>query len=435
MEICSQHFSTEIINRIRATVNANPGMSRRALSRQVCQWLDWRRANGKFKEMSCRKALLELERQEAISLPVSDKTYTFQRKCTKATGELLEIKEIACDLKDLGKVELLPVPGRHSKKSRLWNDMLSTYHYLGAGPLCGAQIRYLIHSEVYGWLGAMSFSAAAWRLKARDQWIGWSEAARRLNLQRVVCNSRFLILPTVQVANLASHILSMSAARLGDDWQARYGYAPVLLETFVDPKLFQGACYRGANWMHIGRTAGRKEPYPNGKVSGGEKEIYLYPLCRDWQTVLCTEPVIALGSKPRPEHPQDWAEEEFGTVAFYDERLKKRLYTLANDFFAQPGVLVPQACNGSPAKTKGAYRFFANNQVNMQTLLKPHIEASVQRIKTHRVVLAPQDTTTLNYTAHPATTGLGPISKKHDRAACLQQAGRTGAARYHGLYG
>jgi len=408
-----------VINRIRATVNADPGISRRALSRQVCEWLNWRGANGKLKEMSCRKALMELARREVISLPVIDKAYAFQRKGAKITGSLLEIKEVACPLRDLGNVDLIPVPSRYSKASRIWNDMMNTYHYLGAGPLCGAQIRYLIGSEVYGWLGGISFSSATWRLKARDEWIGWSEAARRLNLQRVVCNSRFLILPTVQVANLASHVLSVSAAGLGDDWRERYGYAPVLLETFVDPIAFRGTCYRGANWVYIGRTAGRKEPYPNGKISGGKKEIYVHPLCRDWQAILCTEPVIALGSKPRLENPQDWAEEEFGAVDVYDERLKKRLFMLANDFFAQPGVLVPQACSGSQAKTKGAYRFFDNNQVNMKTLLKAHVEASMERVKAHHIVLAVQDTTTLNYTAHPATDGLGPISKKHDNAVGL----------------
>lgn len=419
MEICGQHFSIEIINRIRATVNADPGISRRALSRQVCEWLNWRGANGKLKEMSCRKALMELARQEVISLPVIDKTYAFQRKPTKRTEKLIEIKEVTCSLRDLGNVDLIPVPSRYSKTSHIWNEMMNTYHYLGAGPLCGAQIRYLISSEVYGWLGGISFSSATWRLGARDEWIGWSEAARRLNLQRVVCNSRFLILPTVRVANLASHVLSVSAACLGDNWRERYGYAPILLETFVDPKLFRGTCYRGANWVYIGRTAGRNEPYPNGKISGGKKEIYVYPLCRDWQTSLCTEPVIALGSKPRPENPQDWAEEEFGAVDVYDERLKKRLFMMANDFFAQPGVLVPQACNGSQAKTKGAYRFFDNKQVNMKTLLKAHVEASMERVKAHHVVLAVQDTTTLNYTAHPATDGLGPISKKHDNAVGL----------------
>ena len=159
MEICGQHFSAEIVNWIRATINASPGISRRALSRQVCEWLDWRGANGKLKEMSCRKALLELERREVISLPVIDRVYTFQRKFTKITGDLLELKETACDLKDLGNVELIPVLSRHSKQSRIWNDMLNTYHHLGAGLLCGAQMRYLIYSEAYGWLGAMSFSA------------------------------------------------------------------------------------------------------------------------------------------------------------------------------------------------------------------------------------------------------------------------------------
>lgn len=420
MEICGQYFSTETIDRINATVTANPDISRRALSRQVCEWLNWRGVNGSLKDMSCRKALLELERREVISLPVIDKEYGFQRKPAKSTVSLLETREVACSLKDLGAVDLIPVvSSRQSKRSRIWNEMMNTYHYLGAGPLCGAQIRYLIHSEIHGWLGGMSFSAATWRLKARDQWIGWSEAARRSNLQRVVCNSRFLILPTVQVTNLASHVLSVGAARLGDDWNERYGYAPVLLETFVDPLAFRGTCYRGANWRYIGRTAGRKTPYPNGKVSGGKKEIHVYPLCRDWQPVLCTEPVIALGSKPRPENPQDWAEEEFGTVDLYDERLKKRLFMLANDFFAQPGVLIPQVCSGSQAKTKGAYRFFDNKQVDMKTLLKPHVEATVERIKEHHVVLAVQDSTTLNYTAHPTTDGLGPISKKSDKAVGL----------------
>lgn len=408
-----------IINQIQATVNANPGISRRALSRLVCQWLDWRGANGKLKEMSCRKALVKLERRGVITMPVSDKAFTFQQKSAKMTRDLLESKEVACCLRDLGKIDLIPVPGRYSKASHIWNDMMNTYHYLGAGPLCGAQIRYLIQSEVYGLLGGLSFSSATWRLKSRDQWIGWSEAARRLNLQRVVCNSRLLILPTVQVVNLASHILGMSAVRLGDDWFERYGYRPVLLETFVDPKLFRGSCYRGANWQYIGQTAGRKEPYPNGKISGGKKDIYVFPLCRDWQTVLCTEPVIALGSKPPPENPQDWAEEEFGAVALYDERLKKRLFMLANDFFDQPSVLIPQTCNGSQAKTKGAYRFLSNKQVDMKTLLKSHVEASIQRIKAHHIVLAVQDTTLLNYTAHPATDGLGPINNKDDNSVGL----------------
>ena len=419
MLVCGQYFNSEVISRIQATVEADSSISRRALSRMVCEWLDWRGVNGKLQDMSCRKALLKMQRQGLITLPDSQKGYSFQNRSGRGLGELPDIAELDCSLAELGQVEVVPVSSRYSKKSRIWNALMRQFHYLGSGPLCGAQIRYLIWSSTYGWLGGFAFSGATWRLKTRDKRIGWSEAARQANLHQVVCNSRFLILPTVRVPNLASHVLAMSSARVSEDWMDRYGYKPVLLETFVDPERFHGTCYRASNWIWLGKTAGRKAPYPNGKVPEGKKDIYVYPLCRDWQEILCTEPEIPLGSKPRPVNPSDWAEEEFATVDLYDDRLKNRLFMLANDFFDQPGVLVPQACNGSQAKSKAAYRFFDNKHIDMKTLLKPHVEASMERIKAHKVVLAVQDTTTLNYTAHPATDGLGPINTKKDSGVGL----------------
>jgi hypothetical protein len=288
------------------------------------------------------------------------------------------------------------------------------YHYLGRGPLCGAQIRYLVRSAVKGWLGGLSFSSATWRLKSRDEWIGWSEGARRANLERVVCNSRFLILPTVEVPNLASHVLSLNVSRLSEDWLERYGYEPVLCETFVDSQRYAGTCYRAANWVHVGQTAGLSAGFSNGKVSTGKKKIYMYPLRRDWKEIVCREPEQPITLRFPIEEATDWAEEEFGSVEMYDERLSVRLCTLARDFFSQPGVLVPQACSGSEAKTKAAYRFFDNKRVDMKTLLKSHVEATARRVREHEVVLAVQDTTTLNYTAHPSTEGLGPINTKKD---------------------
>ncbi|MDO9528950.1 MAG: DUF4338 domain-containing protein [Syntrophales bacterium] len=148
------------------------------MSRQVCEWLDWRAPNGKYQDMSCRKALLELERRGVIVLPVSDNVYHFQQKSAKTTESISEIAEIACDLADLGKVEVIPVSSRYSKMSRIWNGLMDAHHYLGGGSLCGAQIRYMIRSEIYGWLGGMSFSSSAWRLRARDEWIGWSETGQ-----------------------------------------------------------------------------------------------------------------------------------------------------------------------------------------------------------------------------------------------------------------
>jgi hypothetical protein len=418
MRVCGREFGAEVIARIEATVCAEPSLSRRALSLRVCEWLDWRAANGKLKEVSCRKALLELHRRGLIPLPAAEES-CFRRSCTEApTDWLIDAPELWCTLEELGKISIVAVSSRYSSASQIWNALMGRFHYLGKGPLCGAQIRYLVKSSRQGWVGAVAFSAAAWRLKPRDKYIGWTEAARRANLHRVVCNSRFLILPSVHVPNLASHVLSLCMARLVDDWTERYGYAPVLVETFVDPSRFCGTCYRAANWFLVGQTVARRTAYPNGKVADGPKDIYLYPISRNWQRVLCAEPNVALCSTPRPEAPADWTEQEFGTVPFFDERLKQRLLRLAADFFAQPGELIPQASNGSAAKTKAAYRFFKNSNVDMQTLLRPHIESTIERVRSQPVILAVQDTTTLNYTAHPPE-GVGPINTRKDKAVGL----------------
>jgi len=418
MRVCGCEFSQEVIARIEATVQGEPSLSRRALSLRVCEWLQWRAANGKLKEVSCRKALLELHRRGRIPLPAAEES-CFERSCAKLPADgLIDAPELQCTLKELGETSIVAVSSRYNKTSQIWNGLMERFHYLGKGPLCGAQIRYLVRSSRHGWVGALALSAAMWRLKARDKYIGWTEAARRANLHRVVCHSRLLILPGVHVPNLASHVLSLCLARLREDWTVRYGYGPVLVETFVDPSRFSGTCYRAANWQWVGQTVARPTTYPNGKVADGPKDIYLYPLKRNWRQVLCAEPNVALGSTPRPEAPADWAEEEFGTVLLFDERLKQRLFTLAEDFFAQPGELVPQVSHGSVAKAKAAYRFFKNPNVQMQTLLRPHIESTIERLRSQPVILAVQDTTTLNYTAHPPE-GVGPINTSKDKAVGL----------------
>jgi hypothetical protein len=221
----------------------------------------------------------------------------------------------------------------------------------------------------------------------------------------LVGNARFLILPTVKVKNLASHVLSVALSRLPEDWEERYHVRPVLVETFVDPTLFAGTCYKAANWIEVGQSAGRRDGKP--------KRVLLYPLCPGWREILCTEPQIQLGDIPRPERPEHWAEEEFGTVRLYDNRLKQRLYNIAQDFYGQPQAGIPQAC-GCRARTMGAYRLFQNPKMTMDVVLNAHKEATLERIKAERIVLAPQDTTTLNYTTHPMTEGLGPIRNRGD---------------------
>jgi hypothetical protein len=411
MKIGNIFFSPEIIQRINETISNEPAISRRKLSLQVCEWLNWRAPNGKYQEMSCRKALRKLHDSRHITLPIITEQYSFQKPSIKNTNSLknaFKPVHIHALLEELGKVEILLIQSRFSEESHIWKYIMKEFHPLSNGPLCGRQLRYLVHSDIHGWLGGLSFSAATWHLKARDEWIGWSDAAHRVHINEVVCNSRFLILPTIEVPNLASHILSKSISRLPGDWKEQYGYEPVLVETFVNSALYSGTCYQAANWQKIGQSAARSTPHPNGKISEGKKDIYVYALKADWKETLCKEPEQKLCAKPRPIS-EDWIEEELGRVDFYDDRLILRLHTLVEDFFKQVGTSVPQLCNGSGTKMKGAYRFFSNPKINMETILKSHTEATIERVRENKVVLAVQDTTSLNYTTHPKTKGLGPI--------------------------
>jgi hypothetical protein len=408
MYICGQQFSNSDIDKIQEVVMEDPSISRRELSRLVCQMLDWRSPNGRLSDMSCRKALAQLDRRGIIKLPVQKKNYSFENSSKEVINP--EPAEVRCVLEALGEVSVEPITSRYTKESKIWFALLDRYHYLGSGPLCGAQMRYIVKSSVYGYLGALAFSSASWSLRDRERYIGWTEAARRANLPYVVGNDRFLIVPSVQVENLASHVLSMALSRLPQDWNERYNITPVLVETFVDPGRFAGTCYRAANWIDIGHTAGRRD--------GTAKKIFVYPLCAHWRKILCAEPPVRLGERPRVERPRNWAEEEFGSIRLYDDRLKERLYTVAQDFYGKPQATIPEAC-GSKARTMGAYRFMQNEKVSMDVILTAHTEATIERIKEHPVVLAPQDTTTLNYTTHPMTEGLGPVCHKKDDAIGL----------------
>jgi hypothetical protein len=259
MRLFGQTFTAEIIERIRAVVREEATLSRSALSRRVCRWLDWQDTNGKPKEVSSRQALVELERRGVIGLPEAQRMVP-QARCA---------------------APLEPFP------ALVYQRMLASHHPLGGGALWGAQQRYLIRSPRLGWLGALAFSAAAWQLAARDDWIGWCPQARRANLSRVVANSRFLLLPNLAVANLGSHVLALAARRVVVDWRRRYGYAPVLLETFVDESCFAGTVYKAANGQRLGVSAGRGRQDRDNRAALGAKGLYVLPLQRDWRSVLC----------------------------------------------------------------------------------------------------------------------------------------------------
>src|SRR3989442_248724 len=237
MLVAGRHFNEGILERIREAVRNRAELTRCGLSRLVCDWLNWKGKDGRAKESSCRAALLKLERQGIIELPAA-KVVSFEARTpitAEAEPEWLTLRK---KLSQLSGIKLLLVNGDKAL-SRLWRAMMKTHHPLGDGPLCGAQLRYLIVSD-QGYLGGLSFSSAAWRLGVRDEWIGWGEATRAARLSEIGLASRFLILSSVVGPHLASHVLSMANKQLAKDWLVRYGEKPVLVETFVDGEHYKG---------------------------------------------------------------------------------------------------------------------------------------------------------------------------------------------------
>jgi len=408
MRICGKEITDDKISQIREIIAKNWQKSRTQMSGLICEALGWRGPNGRLKDASCRVVLLRLHREGIIQLPEVQKRPgpRVQKGCKRE--QEAEGEGVTCELSELGEVRIIKISGRYSKPYREWKELLDRYHYLGSGPLCGYQMKYLIESERYGYVGGFAFSSAAWRLEARDTWIGWDERRRQENLSKVVCNSRFLIVPWVRVKNLASQVLSGSIRRLREDWYERYKIKPVLLETFIEGGRFRGSSYRAANWVYIGRTKGRGRQDRHNEYGESIKDIYGYPLDKDFREELCKGMMEKVAKR---EEVVDWAEEEFSRAELGDGRRVERLITIARDFYSRPQANIPQAC-GSRAKTKAAYRFLEGKSTTMEKIQQSHYEATVNRIGKERVVLAVQDTTTLNYSTHPATADLGLIGSK-----------------------
>jgi hypothetical protein len=413
-----REFSVAVLEEIGTWVHARPELTRAALARAVCERLNWKQPNGRWCESSCRVALGKLERRGILQLPAPRRRRVGVKSVVRAGDCGLDSSPMVGELKELGQIELVRVAGCRSPEARLWKAMIAAHHYCGYRGLVGAQIRYLIRCQ-RGWLGALGFSAAAWQLRDRDRFIGWSVRARQAHLHEVVANSRFLLLPWVKVPHLASHVLALASRQLPADWQAIYSYRPLLLETYVEQERFAATCYRAANWQYVGKTAGRGRQDRQCTRQVTVKTVYLYPLATDWRKRLCREPL----RRRRPlllanADAADWALREFGEAVVGDRRLRRRLVSLAEDFYARPQANLPQAC-GTRAKTKAAYRLLDHDQLSLPQLLAGHYASTVERMGEQPVVLAVQDTTTLNYSSHLQTAGLGPVGSRKDGAQGL----------------
>ena len=239
---------------IRSLIAEDPSRHRLALSRLVCERLDWRRPDAQLKDMSCRVALLRMQRDGLIRLPPPQRGSGNGRLRRRRTPQGEPPLPIIASVHELPDLELRPPANR--SETLLWREYVDRYHYLGYAPLPGAQLRYLATSQ-HQILAVLGFGACAWKVAPRDRFIGWTAQQRQARLHLVVNNARFLILPWVQIKNLASSLLARVCRRLPDDWQAGYGYRPLLVETFVQSDRFARTSYRAANWIHVGQTQGR----------------------------------------------------------------------------------------------------------------------------------------------------------------------------------
>jgi hypothetical protein len=275
MRYCGRDFSEADLACIREIIET--GISRNRISMRVCEALAWLKPDGGLKDMSCRVALLRMHRDGVIQLPAPrtrNGNTNAQRapRRTEAGEPQPPLVAPASALQDL-RLELVS----DTASSGLWNEYVDRYHYLGYQPLPGAQLRYFARSRE-GVLGLFGFGAAAWKTAPRDRFIGWSPELRTQRLHLVVNNARFLLLPWVASKHLASKLLGLVARRLAHDWHSRYGYRPVLLETFVEKPRFAGTCYRAANWQYLGDTRGRGKLDTAHQHAVPVKSIWVLPL-------------------------------------------------------------------------------------------------------------------------------------------------------------
>jgi hypothetical protein len=286
MIIQGRHLDGSDIEMIRGLLEAHPDWHRTRLSVELCERWDWRNAQGRVKDMAARTLLLKLERRGYIRLPASRMPALNGRRNRRIPAPVPPSEPICGSLRDLRPLSILVVPPS-SDDARLFNGLLAHEHYLGHRNTVGENIRYLVRDRLERPVACVLFGSAAWKCADRDAFIGWDGATRKRNLQLITNNTRFLIPGWVRVPHLASHVLGLITRRIRSDWQTKYGHPVHALETFVDRSRFRGTCYRAANWLRLGETRGRTRNDRTHSIRTSVKDVYLYPLVKDFREALC----------------------------------------------------------------------------------------------------------------------------------------------------
>jgi hypothetical protein len=274
------------LEEIRELTRLCGGLSREELAHTVCEHLSWLTASGRHKIDACKKLLEKLEEEGAIALPAKRVRKPSLQVINSQNSRTAPRAAVCGELSEVEGVTLRIACGTGDKA--LWNEYVDRYHMLGYKRPFGCRIRYFIVSPK-GELGCILLAGAAKSMGARDEWIGWSDKIRLKNLPWIVNNTRFLIFPWVRVSHLASHALGQLARRARDDWYERFGYRPLMMETFVDPAHYRGTCYRAAGWTYLGKTTGEGLRRPGREYKTTPKMLFVKPLTEDFREQLCSE--------------------------------------------------------------------------------------------------------------------------------------------------
>jgi len=276
--------TAEDIAFIRHLIAQNPHLSRRKLSARLCEAWDWKQTNGALRDMVCRGLLLMLHRAGEIELPAVRQVSLnpFLRR-EKPQPVPIDMSPLTVTLADLRPLSVRQV--RRTSDESLFNSLIEQHHYLGYEQPVGEHLKYLMWAQGRP-IACMAWSSAPRHLGSRDRYIGWTAEARRRNIRFVAYNTRFLILPWVEVPHLASHILGNIASSLSKDWEQLYGHPVYFAETFIDPGRFRGTCYRAANWKLMGLTTGRGKDSTSKRPNRSIKEVLGYPLTPHFRELL-----------------------------------------------------------------------------------------------------------------------------------------------------
>ena len=281
---------------IRNIIAAHPDRGRRFISQEVCRVWNWRQTNGALKDMVCRSLLLLLESKGFIKLPPRKSTPPNPLANRKKPLRIpVDQNPIECSLNELSPINLEQV--RRTPQEKLFNSLISEYHYLGYTHPVGEHLKYMAFSNGCP-IACLAYGSAPWYIAVRDRFIGWSAETRRRNLHLIINNTRFLILPWIKVPHLASCLLALSRRGVSEDWQRIYNHPVYLLETFVNTERFSGTCYKADNWIYVGKTTGRGKLSKSNKPTLPEKAVYLYPLSKDFRKKLNRQDASASKTVP-----------------------------------------------------------------------------------------------------------------------------------------